>query len=47
VHNNKISGYWSAKIHDTYPNPFLVKLCKKIWNKYPNFIVLCEGLENH
>jgi starch synthase len=41
---NKISGYWSSSISSYYPNPFLVKLCKSIWRKYPQFLIICEGL---
>jgi hypothetical protein len=33
--SNKIAGYWTSNASVQYPNPFLVRLCKKIWEKYP------------
>lgn len=45
VYNNKITGYWVSKISVKYPNPFFINLCKKIWEKHPDFYVIAEGLE--
>jgi starch synthase len=45
VHNNKITGYWASKIFVQFPNPFFIRLCKRIWRKYPNFYIIAEGLE--
>jgi hypothetical protein len=28
-------GYWGSSVKDKYPNPFLVKLCKRMWQHYP------------
>jgi len=38
-------GFWSsdACVERNYPNPFFVKLCKEMWKKYPDFLVIAEA----
>ncbi|EME31445.1 starch synthase [Galdieria sulphuraria] len=45
VKTNEDCGYWltEAALDFGYPNPFLVRLTKRIWNDFPNFIILAEA----
>ncbi|CDF38462.1 Starch synthase [Chondrus crispus] len=45
VKANEEYGYWtsSAGIERGYPNPFLVKFCREMWNAFPDFIVMAEA----
>lgn len=36
-------GYWGSELRFSYPNPFLVRLCKAIWSKYPEFLIISES----
>jgi hypothetical protein len=45
VKKNKEAGYWTTKASQKYPNPFLVRLCKNLWAKYPDFLFICEGFQ--
>jgi len=31
VIRNENYGYWNSNNMETYPNPFFVKMCKKLW----------------
>lgn len=42
VLRNENYGYWSSNNMETYPNPFFVKMCKKLWFLNPNFMILGE-----
>ena len=35
-------GYWTSDLIDEYPNPFLIKLTKSVWKKFPNFHFIGE-----
>jgi hypothetical protein len=35
-------GYWQSDMIDEYPNPFLIKLTKETWKKFPNFAFIGE-----
>lgn len=45
VKANEEYGYWTsaAGIERGYPNPFLVKFCREMWNSYPDFIIMAEA----
>lgn len=45
VKPNEEYGYWSSEagIERGYPNPFLVKFCREMWNSYPDFIIMAEA----
>jgi len=45
VKENQDCGYWltEAALDFGYPNPFLVRLTKRIWNDFPNFIFIAEA----
>ena len=45
VKANEEYGYWTSEagMERGYPNPFLVKFCREMWNAYPNFIVMAES----
>lgn len=45
VKANEEYGYWTSQagMERGYPNPFIVKFCREMWNAYPNFIVLAEA----
>lgn len=38
-------GYWNsdACVQRNFPNPFIVKLCKEMWKKYPDFLIIAEA----
>ena len=40
VHNNKTTGYWSSRIFIKFPNPFLVKFCKGLWQRHPSLLII-------
>ena len=40
VYHNEDCGYWGSNVKNLYPNPFLIKMCKKIWEKYPDFLII-------
>jgi len=42
VIRNENHGYWNTNVMETYPNPFFIKLSKKIWSKLPNFMIIGE-----
>lgn len=42
VIRNENFGYWNSNNMETYPNPFFVKLCKKLWLANPNFLIIGE-----
>lgn len=44
---NHECGYWNSEVSRTYPNPLLVKLTKKIWEQYPQFIFIGECANNN
>lgn len=37
------SGFWGSSIWDSYANPFLIKMCKRMWERYPDFFILAEA----
>lgn len=45
VKANEEFGFWTsdAGLERGYPNPFLVKLCKEMWNEYPDFLIIAES----
>ena len=40
---NEDCGYWGSSVKNLYPNPFLVKICKSLWSKFPNFLIVAEA----
>ena len=42
VIRNENYGYWNSNNMETYPNPFFIKLCKRLWAENPNFMVIGE-----
>lgn len=45
VKANEEFGYWTsdAGLERGYPNPFLVKFCREMWNEFPDFLVVAES----
>lgn len=45
VKANVEHGYWTseAALERGYPNPFIIKFCREMWNTYPDFIVMAEA----
>lgn len=35
-------GYWASEAKHQYANPFLIKICKLLWEKFPNFLIVAE-----
>ena len=42
---NRPTGFWTSKISHYYPNPFYIKLVKKLWNSVGDFLFVCESFE--
>lgn len=42
VIRNENYGYWNSNNMETYPNPFFIKMCKKLWSRDPNFMIIGE-----
>ena len=42
VIRNENYGYWNTNMMEKYPNPFFIKMCKKLWEKLPNFMIIGE-----
>lgn len=42
VENNEESGFWASTYKEALPNPFIMKLCRNLWSRYPNFLILSE-----
>ena len=42
VIRNENHGYWNTNNMETYANPFFIKLCKKLWESNPLFMVIGE-----
>jgi starch synthase len=42
VIRNENYGYWNSNNMETYPNPFFIKMCKKLWLRDPNFMIIGE-----
>lgn len=47
VFRSEDCGYWTSDLIDEYPNPFLIKLTKSVWNKFPNFLFVGECWANN
>lgn len=45
VNANEEHGYWTsdAGLERGYANPFLVKLCREMWNEFPDFLIIAES----
>lgn len=39
---NENHGYWDTNQMETYPNPFFIKLAKRIWEQQPDFVLMAE-----
>ena len=42
VIRNENYGYWNTNSMETQANPFFVKLCRSVWAKNPNFMIIGE-----
>lgn len=42
VIRNENHGYWNSNNMETYPNPFFVKMAKRLWSINPDFIFIGE-----
>lgn len=42
VLRNENYGYWNSNNMETYPNPFFIKMVKKLWQRNPDFIFIGE-----
>ena len=42
VIRNENCGYWNTNRMETYANPFFIKMCRRIWEKLPDFMVVGE-----
>jgi starch synthase len=42
VIRNENHGYWNSNNMETYPNPFFIKLCKRLWFENPDFMIIAE-----
>lgn len=37
---NEESGYWATSLKDNYANPFIARLCRKLWREYPSLLIV-------
>lgn len=42
VLKNENYGYWSTSTMESYPNPFFIKMCKRLWEEIPDFMIIGE-----
>ena len=42
VLRNENHGYWNSNNMESYPNPFFIKMCKKLWITNPDFMIMGE-----
>lgn len=42
VLRNENHGYWNSNNMETYPNPFFIKMCKKLWLHNSDFMIIGE-----
>lgn len=42
VIRNENHGYWNTNTMEQYPNPFFIKMCKRLWEEVSNFMVIGE-----
>ena len=42
VIRNENCGYWNTNSMETYANPFFIKMCKKVWEAQPDFMIIGE-----
>ena len=42
VIRNENHGYWNSNNMETYPNPFFIKMSKKLWNLNPEMMIIGE-----
>lgn len=42
VIRNENYGYWNSNTMESYPNPFFIKMCKKLWEAIPDFMIIGE-----
>lgn len=36
------SGYWNSSLKNIYPNPFIKRICQKLWQRFPEFLIISE-----
>jgi hypothetical protein len=42
VIRNENFGYWNTNNMETYPNPFFIKMTKRLWEEIPDFMIIGE-----
>lgn len=42
VIRNENCGYWNTNRMETYANPFFIKMCRRLWERLPDFMVVGE-----
>lgn len=42
VIRNENCGYWNSNAMETYANPFFIKMCRKVWEVLPDFMMIGE-----
>ena len=35
-------GFWQSNFSEFYANPLFVKLCRKLWQHFPEFLIVGE-----
>jgi len=43
VKRNENYGFWNSNNMEHYHNPFFVKLCRSLWEAFPNFMIVAEA----
>jgi len=42
VIRNENHGYWNTNNMESYPNPFFIKMCKKLWEQNEKLMIIGE-----
>ena len=42
VIRNENCGYWNTNTMETYANPIFIKMCRKLWEEIPDFMIIGE-----
>jgi hypothetical protein len=42
VIRNENYGYWNTNTMESYPNPFFIKMARRLWENVPDFMIIGE-----
>lgn len=42
IQDERSCGYWTCSARINYPNPFLLHLCRSVWQYVPDFLFIAD-----